>query len=93
MIIESKAAILATVALAVVLAGCAGTTSSEHQVSANDQATPIAAGQAPPDQDYSHVIYRGGRDWTSPEIVEGFSDKICESEEQQWASRRRGRDA
>ena len=32
-------------------------------------------------------------DWTSPEIVEGFSDKISESEEHQWARRRRRRDA
>ena len=31
--------------------------------------------------------------WTSPEKVEGFSDRFDESEEQEWASQRRTRDA
>ena len=31
--------------------------------------------------------------WTSPEKVEGFSDSLNESEEQEWASRSRTRDA
>ena len=30
---------------------------------------------------------------TSPEKVEGFSDRFCESEEQEWASQRRTRGA
>ena len=62
MITKSKATILAIAAVAVLLAGCARTSTRERQASATEVTAPIAAGQGPPDQDYSHVIYRGGRD-------------------------------